>query len=164
MVYGIYHLLRNFVEFNVGSAKATVMTCCRRFFLSPLLFSSCLLLISLPTGLMPVQYILPLLRVVLSVQQRSSRCCFFPCNSSYLRVVWPVQQVFIPLQHAWCSSDNCSLSFPFRSSCITFFRTPVVCFASFSFFFSLFSFLFPLFSSFFPGLACFVVFSYPVRY
>ena len=77
------------------------------------------------------------------------------CNNSYLlRVVLPVQQecrclfLFSTIR---CSSGNCSLSFLIRSSCITFLRTPVVCFALYSFFiafFLLFLFYFSFFSHF----------------
>ena len=141
------------------------MTCCRpcSFFLLFFIFICSLL--SLPTGVMPVS-------------SSSSSCCFCPCSICYLlRVVSSAQQVSVPLyllQHVWCSSGNYSLSFPFRSSCITFSSTRVVfrfCFVSFSFRFSFLLFLlsclfffassFSLFSSFFHGLACFVVFSYP---
>ena len=49
-------------------------------------------------------------------------------------------------RYVWCSSGNCSLSFSFRSSCITMslFRTTVVCLFCFIFFFFFF-FLFSLF-------------------
>ena len=69
-------------------------------------------------------------------------------SSSYLRVVFvcvkqqrqlviffvlycPCNRYPVPLQHVCCCCSARSLSFPFRSSCIIFFRTPVVCFASF---------------------------------
>ena len=95
----------------------------------------------------------------LSFKQQSSFVLFCPCNSScLLGVVLPVQQVSVPLQHVWCSSGNCSLSCPFRSSCIAFFRTPVVCFALFAFFVSISSFLFSFFSFFlYSGLFCCVL-------
>ena len=114
-------------------------------------------LISLPTGLMPVQYLLPLLRVVFV--RETAVIIFFvlfcQCNSSYLRVVLSVKQVSVPLRHV-CSSRSLFLSFPFRSSCITFFRTAVVDFALFFFHLLFFSFIF--FSSFFLFFFSFFLF------
>ena len=176
-----FMLLSVFVDFNGGSAKATaVMTCCpffffffflypsadgekytstyfhtRRVVLSSFLFCT---LIFVTTGNYAGIFFLFFV-LFLSVKQQLSSSCFCPCNSSYLlHVVLSVQQVSVPLQHACCSSGNCSLSFPFRPSCITFFRTPVVHFALFSFsifFFLLFFFCFSFFSR--SGLFCCVL-------
>ena len=142
-----------FVEFNGGSAEATaVMTCCHPFFFPLLFFPSCLL------PHFPLHRPYHALLRLMTVSSCSSSCCFCscsnryllvlfrPCNSTHLRAVLSVQQqvVSVPLQHVRCSS--CSLSFPFRSSRITLFRTPVVCFASFCFVF----FVFFVFFSVFP--------------
>ena len=95
-------------------------------------------------------------------------------SSSYLRVVFvcvkqqrqlviffvlycPCNRYPVPLQHVCCCCSARSLSFPFRSSCIIFFRTPVVCFASF--FSSLLSSLLFFFGHLFSwsGLFCCVL-------
>ena len=99
------------VEFNGGSAKATVMTCFRSFFFFLLPYFS-------PhrpfAGIFFLFFVL-----ILSVRQRLfSPCCFVRA-----------QQVSVPYQHVCCPYGNCSLSIPFRSSCITFFRSPVIWFA-----------------------------------
>ena len=140
-----------FVEFNGGSAKATVMTCCRSFYFS--IFSFCLLPCFPPHRpyyaflcLMPVQYFLPLHRVVFVCETAVILFVLFcPCNR--YKFLFSTYVVLLA-------------TFPFRSSCITFFRTPVGCFASFVWCVILFLFFFSFFS--FYGLACFVVFSYPV--
>ena len=103
---------------------------------------------------MPVSFSLFVL--FLSVKQQLSSVLFGPCNR------YPF--LLIIHQHVWCSAGKCSISSPFRSSCIIFFRTPVVCFALFSFSFFFFLFFFPFVLCFFHGLACFVVFSFPVRW
>ena len=109
-----------------------------------------------PSPLALCRFLLPLLRIVFVRETAVKLIVFCPCNSSYLlRVALSVQQGSVPLQHVRCSS--CSLSFPFRSSCITSFSTPSIllrCFVSFSSSFS---------SLVFCCLACFVVLSYPVR-
>ena len=102
---------------------------------------------------MPYAGIFFLFVLCLSVkQQLSPSYCFVRATAViFLRAVLSVQQVSVPLQNVWCPSGNCSLSFPFRSSCITFFRTPVVCCSLFVVLF--FLFLFTFFLSFFYGLA-----------
>ena len=87
------------------------------------------------------RYLLALLRVLFVQQQLSSSCCFRPRN-----------------RHLFLFNTHVDLlaAFPFRSPCITFFRTPVVRFALFPIFLFVFS------PPIFYGLACFVVFSYPV--
>ena len=147
---------------NGGSAKATVMTCCR-----PLPFFS-LFFFFLFAPYLVICYFSPhrpdagifflLFALFLSVKHSSIFFVLFcPCNTAgrryvyLLRVVLPVQQVFAPLQNVWCPSGNCSLvSFPFRS-CITFFRTPTCrwfCFVFKLFFLFFFSLLFPFLSFF----------------
>ena len=113
------------------------------------------------------RYLLPLLRVVFV---RETAVIFFvlfcPCNSSlssccFVRatgICFPFSTYYGVLLAA----------FPFRPSCITCFRIPVVrllCFLLFFFFFFFFFFpyLFLFIFLFFYGLACSVVFSYPVR-
>ena len=110
------------------------------------------------------RYLLPLRVVFVRKTAVVLILLFCPCNSSYLlRVVLPVQQESVPLQHVWRSSGHCSLSFPLRSSCITFSRAPVVFFALLSFYFSssfvlLFFFFFPFFSLYlWSGLFCCVL-------
>ena len=145
------------------------MTCCRSF-LGYLFFPFVCSLISLPTGLMPVSSYLPLLRVVFSRETSVIFVLFCPSNNnSYLlRVVLSVQQVSVPLQRVCCS---CSLSFPIFLS-ITFFSTPVVCFAYVIILVYLVHYFINNISRtsavsstnfYIFGLACFVVFSYPVR-
>ena len=104
----------------------------------------------------------PALLSLMPVSSPSSWCCFFPCNSGYLGVVFSVQQASVPLQHV-CSCSFCSLSFP--SSCITLFRTPYLLFALLCFLFC-FLFCFLLCSSFlWSGLFCCVfVLSYPLAF
>ena len=95
---------------------------------------------------------------------------FRPCNSSYLlRDVLPVKQASVPLQHVWCSSGNCSLSFPFRSPCTAVHHIlqntcRLFCFGFF--FFSYISFYFYFFSSVFSlsGLFCQILFCSRTRY
>ena len=107
----------------------------------------------------------------------SSSCCFVretavifsvlfcPCNTAVIFFVLfcPCNryQVYVPLQQHVVVLLT-TTAFPCRSSCITFFTTPVVCVAlcSFFLFFSLFFLCFFLFY----GLACLVVFSYPLSY
>ena len=140
-----------------------------------LLFSFCLLPYSPPrrpyAGIFFLLFVLVLsmkqqfyLRVVLSVQQLFNSSSII---SYLLRVILSVQQqVSVPLQYVKVRSSSYSLPFPFRSSCITLFRTraPPTCrlfFASLSFsFFFFFSFsLFVLFLFFFSwsGLFCCVL-------
>ena len=114
----------------------------------------CAPLISLPTGLMPVSSSSSCCFRSLSVKQHVYSSCFVRATAAVILfvLVMSVQQVSCSV---CCSS--CSLSFPFLSSCVTFFRTPVVCFALFS----VFLFFSSSCSSSY-GLACFVVFSHPV--
>ena len=105
-------------------------------------------------------------------EQLSSPCCFVRAtNSSYLRVVLPVQQVSVPLQHG-CTVFLWQLQ-PFLSFPIFLHRilpilhssehlqyVAVVCFALVTYLFRSFCFFsFLLFFSLFYGLAIFVVFS-----
>ena len=105
----------------------------------------------------------------LSVKHLLSSCSFVRATAVTLSVFCHVQQASNVLQRV-CFS----VAFPFRSSCITFFRTPAVCFAllASTFFFSFFSF--PTvwlvlgchtFLCKKKGIYhyCFVVFSCPVR-
>ena len=89
---------------------------------------------------------LNLLRVVLSVQQKNN-------SSSYLRVVLSVQHESV-LVHSWISTSTVVSfeAFPFRSSCITFFRT-----------LSFVLFCFILFVLFCFVLFCFVLFFFFLR-
>ena len=120
-----------FVGFNGGSAKATVTTCWTTFFPFFAFFSFFSL-----TYFSPHRYIMPagifflFFVSFLSVkQQLSSSCCFVRATSANFFVLFcPCNNnsyLFLFGRNVWCSSGNCSLSFPSRSSCITYFRLPV---------------------------------------
>ena len=157
-----------------GGAKATVMTCWYpfvsfRFFVFFLLpyfpprrphyAILCLMAVSF-SSLLPVVFVGETAVIFLVL--------FCPCSSSFLlRAVLSVKQVrmylFLFSPYGVPLVIAAFLSFPVLSH--HFFRSPVVCFALFSFMFS-FQFLFSFFYRFFFmvwRLACFVVFSYPVR-
>ena len=142
-----------------GSAKATaVMICCRPFFF---LFSFFFRLVSLPYSpcyrpyAMPVSFSLFVL--FLSVKQQLSSVLFGPCNRHpFLLIIHQhVCMVFRwQLQHF--------LSFPILLHHILQETCRLFCF--FFFFLLFLSFLFSICLCFFHGLACFVVFSFPVRW
>ena len=144
-----------FIEFNGRSANTTVITCCH-----PLFYCYFLLPYFRPhrpyAGIFFLFFVVFLFSSV--KQQLSSSCCFVRATAAVIFLVL----LCLCKRYLFLFSAYVVLlaAFRFRSSCITFFRTPVVCFALFSFF--LFFFLL-FFYSFFYGLVCFVVFSYPVR-
>ena len=86
-------------------------------------------------------------------QQLSSSCCFVRSTTAVIFFVLfcPCNRyLFLFSTHGVPQAIHCSsLSFPFRSSCITFFRTSVVRFASLSVLLSFFLFSFSLFFLFF---------------
>ena len=153
-----------FVEFNGGSAKATVMTCCRPSFFLFFLFVLFAPSFPCPPACISFLFLVLLLSVI---QQLSSFTLFCPRNSScyLLRVVLPMSNnryllLFstygVPPAAFFFVSDLL-LHHILHNTC----RFLFVCFFSS---FSFFSFIFPFFSLFFfHGLACFVVFSYPMR-
>ena len=162
-----------FVEFDGGSAKATVeamtccrlsltvqaMTCCRPFFFLPFFLFVCSLIPAPPTGLMPassssssccfrLQNSNYLLRVVLSMQQQSSSsCCFVRatgiCSSSAPTVFLLQPFLSLPILLHHILRNTC------RLFCFVFF----LLFFHFFPFFSYFSFFVGLWS----GLFCCVL-------
>ena len=131
------------------------ITCCRSsfFFLAFFLFAPLFLFFVL----------------FLSVKQQLSFPCCFAGATTTAAVVSSVS--FCPWNRFLFLFGTYVVllaAFPFQSSCITFFRTSVVCFALFRFIF-LCAFRFYYFSlfllfSFCYGLGCFVLFLYPARY
>ena len=130
-----------------GSAKATVTTCsCRRFFLFFFFLSAPLF----PSPPALCRYSLPLCLLLFVKQQSSSSCCFVSATaaSDLLRVFFPrgtyiiIVCVLFSTTYVWCSSGNCSLSFPFLSDLLGQLSSEHL-----SFFWLCFIFLF--FSSFF---------------
>ena len=93
-------------------------------------------------------------------QQLSAGCCFVRAAAVfYLRIVLSVQKVSAPFQHTYVVLFA---AFPFRSLLSSHFSEHLsfvlLCFHV------LFSIFFFVFFVFFLGLACFVVFSYTVRW
>ena len=116
----------HWVRVRVYIFQRVCQPCCRKSGKVPLRLSTLVAFFFAPLVPSPPAWV--------RASSSSSRCCFCPYSNSYHVFLFGTYRMIC------CSS-----------SCITLFRTPVVC-------------LFPFVFSLFYGLACFVVFSYPVGY